>query len=377
MFFLLFRIAVFLLLLLLPLSAFCAEQQDNRALLKQIRQRIEQTSKTLQDQQQQELSLLHDLALINTSLQGTDRRIQNLQKEQQRGKKNISTVRVGIEQGRRDLRAQEHKLQKRLVSLYKEGNTGVLKVLFSSNSPMDLAEQYLYLSCILENDKVMMAEFRGVIGQQQVRLADLEMLQQKQQQHLSNETSEREDAHSARQLQAKLLSKVRLDKSQLRVELQKLQENAQRLEDLVKNLERLNIKGNGNFATLKGRLPWPIKGSLLVGFGTQKNSELGTLFESHGVQISASKGMKLRAVATGKVVFARWFKGYGNLLIVSHDGGYHTLYAQADSLLKQVGERVEVGEPLAVAGLPGEQGIYFEVRKNGAPVNPITWLQPR
>lgn len=366
------------LLLLFPLSAFCAEQEDNRARLLQIRQRIEQTSKSLQNQQQQELTLLRDLAVINTSLKEIERRISRLQKEQTRGEENIGRVQVNIAQGRKDLRVQERKLQKRLVSLYKEGDTAAIKVLFSSNSPMELAEQYEYLSRILENDKEMMAEFRTVIKQQQALLSDLETLRKQQRQRLTDEKSEREDAHSARQLQAQLVKRVRLDKTRLQTELQQLKENARKLEEFVKKLQKTEQDpGSGDFAAQKGRLPWPLKGALLVGFGTQKNPELGTLYESHGIEIAASKGIRLKAVASGKVVFASWFKGYGNLLIVSHAGGYHTLYAQADDLLRQVGDRVEAGEPVAVSGLPGKQGVYFEIRRNGAPVNPVTWLQRR
>jgi septal ring factor EnvC (AmiA/AmiB activator) len=120
-----------------------------------------------------------------------------------------------------------------------------------------------------------------------------------------------------------------------------------------------------------------LKGALLVGFGTQKNSGFGTLYESQGIGISAAAGTKVKAVAAGKVVFASWFKGYGNLLIVSHPGGYHTLYAQTAKLLKQVGDEVGQGADLAVAGLPGGEGIYFEIRGNGAPLNPLAWLTPR
>jgi len=376
MFFLFYRLFL-LILLLQPLSAFSAEQEDNRTRLQQIRERIEQTNKSLQAQQQQELSLLRDLAQINTSLQEIDRRIGQLRKDHQRGEKKMTEVRAEIDQGHRDLRRHERKLQKRLISLYKEGNTGILKVLFSSNTPMELAEQYEYLSRILANDKEMMAEFRMVIEQQQMRLTKLKRLQQQQENRLQSEKDEREDAKSARQIQAQLLSKARHNKSKLHAELQKLKENARNLEALVHTLNETVSAGTGDFAAQKGSLPWPIKGPLLVGFGPQKNAEFGTLYESHGIQIAASAGMKMKAVASGKVVFASWFKGYGNLLIVSHAGGYHTLYAQAERLLKQVGERVETGEPVAVAGLPGEQGIYFEVRQNGSPVNPVSWLKRR
>lgn len=368
---------VICLVFLLPLSAYSAEQQENRARLQQVRQRIEHANKSLQSQQKQELSMLRDLAVINTSLQEIDRRIRDLKRQEKRGKKKISRVRGEISQGKRELRSQERKLQKRLTALYKEGNTGILKLLFSADSPMELAEQYEYLSRILEHDKEMVSEFRGSLTRQKARLTNLQMLQQQQKKRLVQEKNEREDARSARRLQAQLLGKVRSDKTKLYSELQQLKKKAQRLENLIDNLGRQPSQGGSQFAALKGQLPWPLKGSLLVGFGTQKNPELGTLYESHGIEVYATKGAKMRAIASGKVVFASWFKGYGNLLIVAHDGGYHTLYAQTDRLLKQSGDRVEAGEPLAVAGLPGEEGVYFEIRHNGAPVNPLSWLKRR
>lgn len=368
---------VICLVFLLPLSAYSAEQQENRSRLQQVRQRIEQANKSLQSQQKQELSMLRYLAVINTSLQEIDRRIRDLKRQEKRGKKKIAGVRSEISQGKRELRGQERKLQKRLTALYKEGNTGILKLLFSADSPMELAEQYEYLSRILEHDKEMVSEFRGSLKRQQARLANLQVLQQEQKKRLAQEKNEREDARSARRLQAQLLGKVRSDKTKLYSELQQLKKKAQRLENLIDNLGRQSSQGGGQFAALKGQLPWPLKGSLLVGFGTQKNPELGTLYDSHGIEVYAAKGAKMRAIASGKVVFASWFKGYGNLLIVAHDGGYHTLYAQTDRLLKQSGDRVEAGEPLAVAGLPGEEGVYFEIRHNGAPVNPLSWLKRR
>ncbi len=371
------RILTCLSLLCLPLTVYGVEQQENRTRLQQIKQRIEQTNKSLQAQQQQELSLLRDLVVINTSLQEIDRRIRDLQRRQRRGKKKIAGVRVEISQGKRELRGQERRLQKRLAALYKEGNTGILKLLFSADSPMELSQQYEYLSRILDHDKEMVADFRTSLVRQKARLDKLEHLHQQQKKNLAAEKAERVDARSARRLQAKLLNRVRRNKSQLHAELRQLKEKAQRLEDLINHLGRAQDRSGGQFAALKGKLPWPLKGSLLVGFGTQKNPEFGTLYESHGVEISASHGTKMRAVASGKVVFASWFKGYGNLLIVAHDGGFHTLYAQADSLLKQGGDRVEAGEAVAIAGLPGAQGVYFEIRQNGAPVNPLSWLKRR
>ncbi|MCF6177852.1 MAG: peptidoglycan DD-metalloendopeptidase family protein [Geopsychrobacter sp.] len=367
----------FLLLVFIPVILFAGEQQESRARLEKIRQRIERTSKSLKFQEKQELSLLRDLVTLRTSLQEIERRIGRLQREQKSARHKITAVKREIHSGKQDLRIQEHRLRKRLIALYKEGDTGVLKVLFSSNSPMELAEQYRYLSRILENDKRMMAAFQKIVLQQKKRLAKLQRLEADQRQRLSVEQDERQDARSARKLQAQLLTRVRRDKTKLQSELKTLKDNARRLKALIDRLKfrKTTGTGTGTFSRQKGKLPWPVKGALLVGFGKQRSPEFGTLYESHGIEIAAVKGAAIKAVAAGKVVFADWFKGYGNLLIVSHAGGYHTLYAQADTLLKQVGDKVAVGEALAKSGIPGEQGIYFEIRQNGAPLNPLNWLK--
>jgi septal ring factor EnvC (AmiA/AmiB activator) len=219
-----------------------------------------------------------------------------------------------------------------------------------------------------------MDEFRTSLAAQQQRLAQLENLQQQQQQRLDAEQAEREDARAARRLQAQVLSRVRQDQNRLHDELQDLKEKAQRLETLISQLQERKAEAGKSFSARKGQLSWPVNGDLLVGFGTQQNQDLGTLYQSHGIEIAARPGEKIYAVAAGKVVYASWFKGYGNLLIVAHEGGYHSLYAQVDQVLKKPGDMISDHELLAIAA---GQGIYFELRYNGAPLNPLSWLEKR
>ena len=123
-----------------------------------------------------------------------------------------------------------------------------------------------------------------------------------------------------------------------------------------------------------GGLGWPLSGQLLAGFG-------GTLPDgraSSGVLIAAPAGSTVRAVAPGKVVFADWMNGYGLILIVDHGNGTMSLYAHNESLLRDVGDSVQRGDPVASVGNSGGQGrpgLYFELRRNGQPVNPAAWLQ--
>ena len=123
-----------------------------------------------------------------------------------------------------------------------------------------------------------------------------------------------------------------------------------------------------------GGMGWPVSGGLVAGFG-------GTLpsgGRSNGVMIAAAAGTPVRAVADGRVVFADWMTGYGNILIIDHGGGTMSLYAHNDGLLKGVGDAVRRGDVIASVGSSGgleRPALYFELRRGGAPVNPVQFLQ--
>ena len=122
-----------------------------------------------------------------------------------------------------------------------------------------------------------------------------------------------------------------------------------------------------------GGLGWPVAGNLLASFG----GRLPDGRRSDGVLIAAPAGATIKAVADGTVVFADWMTGYGNILIVDHGNGYMSLYAHADGLLKDPGTPVRRGDPVATVGTSGGQdqaALYFELRRNGTPVNPAGWL---
>jgi septal ring factor EnvC (AmiA/AmiB activator) len=123
-----------------------------------------------------------------------------------------------------------------------------------------------------------------------------------------------------------------------------------------------------------GGLGWPVSGSLLAGYGATMPDGRG----SDGLLIAAAAGTPVKAVADGTVVYAEWMTGYGLLLIVDHGNGYMSLYAHNDALLKDVGDAVKRGDAVSTVGTSGGHGraaLYFELRRNGAPVNPGAWLR--
>lgn len=123
-----------------------------------------------------------------------------------------------------------------------------------------------------------------------------------------------------------------------------------------------------------GGLGWPLSGSLIARFG----GALPDGRRSSGLLIAAAAGTPVRAVADGRVVFAEWMSGYGLICIVDHGNGNMSLYAYNDALLRDVGDDVHRGDPVASVGNSGGQGrpaLYFELRRNGSPVDPAAWLR--
>ncbi|TNF86742.1 MAG: hypothetical protein EP301_08090 [Gammaproteobacteria bacterium] len=159
---------------------------------------------------------------------------------------------------------------------------------------------------------------------------------------------------------------------------QRLDTDRDRLESLLDELSRRAMELDGSaFVARKGTLPWPLKGPLRSSFGRPRAD--GRMVW-HGMLVAAEEGSPVKAVFRGRVIFADWLRGFGLLAIINHGDGYMTLYGHADSLTKGVGDWVEAGEIIARAGRSGGQrasGLYFEVREDGVPRDPLGWLAKR
>jgi len=128
----------------------------------------------------------------------------------------------------------------------------------------------------------------------------------------------------------------------------------------------------------KGKLLFPLSGKIISYYGNRTDPQLNTVIFQKGIEISAKQGQEVRAIYEGTVLYADWFKGYGNIIIIDHGGSYYSLSAHVSKLFKSVGERVEAGEVIALAGDTGSlkgNCLYFELRHHGKPLNPLKWLQ--
>jgi septal ring factor EnvC (AmiA/AmiB activator) len=182
-----------------------------------------------------------------------------------------------------------------------------------------------------------------------------------------------------------LLSSVKREKSSHAKMLKELEEASKKILEIIRESEKAErekevpFAGKG-FPSLKGRLPWPVEGKVAIPYGSQKDPQFNTPIFRSGTYIQSNTDSYAKAVYTGKVVFAEWFKGYGQLVIVNHGDGYHTLYGSLSEIFTKVGDIIKGKQPVGKVGNSGilnTPGLYFEVRYKGKPLDPLQWLQRR
>lgn len=364
----------------LPAPAQAQNLEETRQTLERIQKRIKDTRSDLEQKKTHSDSLQRQLEAVRDDLERLNRQLGELERSREDLARRIEDNERQADEAQSRIDDLRTRVEQRLVVLYKEGESGPLSLIFSPQSPARRAEQYDYMARILEYDRELLERFRADVRQLEQARSRLLALREEQQQVLNATRQNRDTARDAARLQEQLLSAARQEQKALTRQLDELRDQARGLSELVKKLESQQARAyteRGDFADLKGHLPWPAEGRVNYGFGQQKHPQLGTTFDSHGIEIAADSAQPVKAVADGRVIYANWFKGYGNLLIIDHGNSYYTLYAQNARLVKGVGDVVARGETVGFSGLPGSNGIYFEIRKGGTPQDPRPWLRKR
>ncbi len=276
-------------------------------------------------------------------------------------------------------------MSRRVVGLYKTGEVGPLRVLFSSSSLPELLGRASLLRKLLEHDTNLVARFRR-------EHEALEAARSEAKKHAlaRDAAAQRLEARSTelvgeRAAKSRLLARVRSDRTMERAVLVELERAARALEAKLVSLGETSRRGVSrldatHFEALKGTLPAPIRGGIASAFGLVIDAEFHTETFNTGIEFEAALGDSVRAVAFGEVRFAGWFRGYGKIVILDHGNQYFTVSGHLAELYVEVGQTVDRGDTLATAGDSGSltgPGLYFEVRRGGEPLDPTQWLRQR
>lgn len=271
-------------------------------------------------------------------------------------------------------------LETQIRTAYAIGRQPYLKILLSQENPAAASRvlayyRYFNAARVARIDKAnttlnRLKNLQSSIDQQTRELTDLREI--KENEHRALEGSRRR--------RTALLANLNQRVANQSEEIARLRGDEQRLERLVRELKAMLPEAhvpfpgaNERFASLKGRLPLPLAGRVVARYGQSKG--VGNL-TWRGIFIAGKEGQTVRAVSRGRVAFADWLRGFGLLLILDHGDGYMTLYGYNEALQRHTGDWVEAGQPIAIAGNTGDApatGVYFEIRHNGVPRDPLRW----
>lgn len=386
--------------------------------LRELRSRIESLKNDIAGKEESRNEARDVLRESERAISEANRQLHNLAAERKSARDELGRLGDEARGIEADLAARRGAIGQMLAVRYFGGDVDYLKLLVSGQDPNQTTRDLHYYSYVsraqaalirtLRANLARLRELEGATREKTEELAEIEADQKQERDRLAKEQSSRR----------KVLERVSAQIREQRKQVKSLERDENRLTRLVAELGRLiadqtskaakaragrrNDKvpeatvgtqagsaagaTGGNladsavelagaaFEKLKGRLRLPIRGEVLGRFGSPR-AEGGPSWK--GLFIRAASGQEVRAVARGRVVFTEWMRGFGNLLILDHGEGYLTIYGNNEAVLKQVGEVVKAGDAVATTGSSGgstESGLYFEMRHEGRPFDPMKWV---
>ncbi len=321
-------------------------------------------------------------AEIEQKIQQQDQAIGDLRQESRALERALRSVRKDIsalqEQQatlERETAAQRKIIIAHLQAASRVSGDNLVKQLLSQRSSADAQRFMRYHGYFSQQRLEALEEFKANLKKLQRTQTQLSQKLAEQIQQSNQLTARTRDLQIQRNDRARAVKALALERKSKTAQQSALLADGDRLRELIRTLRSQSTVLDGKaFAAAKGKLPRPVTGEIRHVFGESRS---GTNLSWRGVDLAAAKGTLVNAVFRGKVIFSDWLRGFGLITIVDHGGGYMTLYGHADALLKNPGDWVEGGEPLAEAGDSGggyQPGIYFELRQDGTVKNPKPWL---
>lgn len=362
--------------------ALCAESDTSaQQKLEQLKKKIKNIQKEVADTQNRYDKLTRDLRKHERNIGKANRELKELGNQLALIRKKLGKLEQTREQMLGNIDGQKRQLARQIRDAYRLGKQEQFKLLFNQQSPDDLTRALTYYEYF---NRQRLAKV-DKLNQSLEELKQLENTIQARQQEVKSTRADKlavkQRMVAEKKRRNKVLASLSKKMSNQSARAKKLKQDEKRLTRLVDDLNRYLSKMDdvprnvGKFAAQRGRLIPPVHGRIQASFGSPRQE--GKL-RWEGLLIKTREGEDIKAVFHGRVAFADWLRGMGLLIIIDHGDGYMSLYARNESLFKEVGEWVSTGEVIATAGASGGQkdtGLYFEVRHNGKPVNPLKWVR--
>ncbi len=380
--------------LLLP-SALCllssvatASQQQE---LDNLRQRITTMQSEVARTSESKTEAADALRESERAISDSNRKIAELAEQQRAADFKLNELQTQQQQLKQHLSWQQTLLSKLLYQQYLGGKHEYLRLMLDNQDPSKVARDLQYFRYIARNRAAWLAGLRNDLNALNVVSDKVHEQSETLAKFRAEQADQKEKLKQVQHEKLQVLSQISRQLAQQRHEISRLQHDENRLAQLVSKIAEMLAKPksksmfrNDNipdsrfdgkpFEQLQGKLVLPVKGDITNHFGTARPDST-VLWK--GLFIKTASGQPVKAVAAGRVVFADWLRGFGNLIIVDHGNAYMSLYGNNETLYKQVGDELRGGDTIATVGNSGgnsDSGLYFELRHESRPLDPAKWL---
>jgi len=372
----------FIIFLLCGVNVSLAQNYDDQA--KKLDSEIKRIEKLQAEDKKNQDKTRKELNKINAELKGVRKELKSLESELKNQSELVTSLAKKTSENQVLSEDAKNFLSVLLIQSTKQQKPNFIQMLLSQTDINQLDRQQTYL------------KYYAMARQQQIEKLriSLQNNEQTSREYIERQKQLEEKYKQQKQLQEKmdqqnkeknkLIKQLESGIAEKSTTIEKLKEDKKRLAALIKRLEeqrKLNaakdrefIPAKGGFIQQKGRLLLPIAGKVRIAYG-QRNGASG--LSSNGLEIGASQAGNnpVRAIYEGRVIFSNWLKGFGNLIIIEHGNGYLSLYGNNQVLNKKEGDVVAARETIATYNQQNQTTMYFEMRYQGKPINPQTWLR--
>ena len=395
-------------------SGFAAKKIDvAKEDLSDIQEKIQALKKELDSNQEAHKDATDALKSSETAISSANKKLRDINQKQKQNKNALNSLKKQSLNLNEILSQQQQQLSNLLRQQYMHGGQTYSQLILQNKNPSAIARNVKYFSYIAkEHAKVIdgmqtnLVKVKKLNNQTATTLQEVANLKAKQE-------AEKKELEQQKQEKSKIVKTLSKQISAQRNEINKLKRDEKSLSNLVERLAKIIPKtmlkktkkatkkkqdkiddgsdekiasneatptdaySGSNFAALKGKLHLPVRGDVTNRFGAARE-DTGVTWK--GLFIKAAEGNDVKTVADGRVVFADWMRGFGNMIIVDHGSGYMSLYGNNQAVLKQVGEEVNAGDAIASVGNSGgneSNGLYYELRRQSKPFDPMSWSVTR
>jgi murein hydrolase activator len=366
-----------LIALIVPSVSHGADLQNQ---YKRIQQKMVEQKEKIDEAKGRESSILSEIEGLNRKLvlTGTE-----LKKQRSALRKTEAEVRVmndKIARTESRLATRKSWIRRKLRVMQRFGYSGdLLMVLLSASDVSQMIRVWRDMEAITGYDNKLLGDYRQNLNELNSEKDRLRSLQSELQRNAAVVAAKEKELAEQMGSKETLLASTRNETEAHKKMLMELQQSSRKLLDIIRESyknDTYTYAGKG-FSHLKGRLHWPVDGRVAIPYGPQKDPRFDTPLFRNGIHIKTAPDVDARAIYGGKVIFSDWFKGYGQLIIVNHGGGYNSLYGNLSQIFSHAGDIIKSDQVIGKVGTSGilnAPGLYFEIRYKGKPLDPTQWL---